>query len=148
MILFWLSFTTFLIWPLFRGYGRNPYKTFVGFLGDMEINQKDISKLTDLYLDVIPFITFHTIKQCFYQESHPTKNVVLHSVMGNKYANNDITLLLIHCKLSYELLFRILTRRRLKSKIVRVGFSRLSNGFISLKKQLNYLLKCTLVCTT
>ena len=56
----------------------------------MEINQKDISKLTDLYLDVIPFITFHTIKQCFYQESHPTKNVVLHSVMGNKYANNDL----------------------------------------------------------
>ena len=40
---------------------------------------------------VCPQSVFHTIKQCFYQESHPTKNVVLHSVMVNKYANNDIT---------------------------------------------------------
>ena len=33
MILFWLSYTTFLIWPLFRG--RNPGKNFVVFLGDL-----------------------------------------------------------------------------------------------------------------
>ena len=26
------GYTTFLIWPLFRGWGRNPGKNFVGFL--------------------------------------------------------------------------------------------------------------------
>jgi hypothetical protein len=26
-----VPYTTFLIWPLFRGSGRNPYKNFVGF---------------------------------------------------------------------------------------------------------------------
>ena len=35
-ILFWLSYTTFLIWPLFRGYGRNPGKNFIVFLGDLK----------------------------------------------------------------------------------------------------------------
>ena len=35
-VLFWLSYTTFLIWPLFRGKGRNPGKNFVGFLGDLK----------------------------------------------------------------------------------------------------------------
>ena len=35
-ILFWLSYSTFLIWPLFRSYGRCPGKNFVGFLGDLK----------------------------------------------------------------------------------------------------------------
>ena len=42
MILFWLSYTTFLIWPLFRGQGRNPYKNFVGFLVDL-VTPKDLT---------------------------------------------------------------------------------------------------------
>ena len=35
-ILFWLSYTTFLIWPFFRGYSRNPEKKLVGFLRDLK----------------------------------------------------------------------------------------------------------------
>ena len=35
-ILFWLSYTTFLIWPLFTSWGRNPWKNFVGFLEDLK----------------------------------------------------------------------------------------------------------------
>ena len=35
IILFWLSYTTFLIWPHFRGKGRNPYKNFIVFLVDL-----------------------------------------------------------------------------------------------------------------
>ena len=43
-ILFWLSYTT-LIWPLFRGQGRNPYKmSFI--LLSIQRQKKDISKLT------------------------------------------------------------------------------------------------------
>ena len=34
--LFWLSHTTFLILPLFRGKGRNPWKNLVGFLEDLK----------------------------------------------------------------------------------------------------------------
>ena len=36
MILFRLSYTTFFIWPLFRGLGRNPYKNLFGFLVDLK----------------------------------------------------------------------------------------------------------------
>ena len=55
----------FLIWPLFRGYGRNPGKNFVGFLGDLktskghfEINWPLVltslltSNLTGIYLQI------------------------------------------------------------------------------------------------
>ena len=35
-ILFWLSYTSFLIWPLFIGYGRNTKNIFVHFLVQMK----------------------------------------------------------------------------------------------------------------
>ena len=33
------SYTTFLIWPLFRGKGRNHGKKFVGFLEDLKTSK-------------------------------------------------------------------------------------------------------------
>ena len=46
MILFWLSYTTFLIWPLFRG-AEILTKTLLVF-GSIWEHQKDISKITCL----------------------------------------------------------------------------------------------------
>ena len=38
-----------MIWPLFRFFGQKSVKFFVGFLENLR-HQKDILKLTDLYL--------------------------------------------------------------------------------------------------
>ena len=58
-ILFWLSYTTFLIWTIFRGKGRNPGKNFVDFLEDL-ITQKgyfEINWPLGLGLRVLDFST-------------------------------------------------------------------------------------------
>ena len=89
MILLWLSYPTFLIWPLFRGYGRNPYRNFVGFLVDLktpkghfEINWPLLIKSMQLKSSKVPLP--YVEEQVWGHENVMTASVVPSSQKQNK----------------------------------------------------------------